>query len=277
MLIELRIRDYAVIHDLRAEFGPGLVALTGETGAGKSIIVGALSLLLGERASSDTVRVGAARARIEAVFDVRQLPDVRRRAEELGVDDPDGLLILRREVAREGRSRAWVNGSPSTAGQVGELGRALVDLHGQHEHQALTGRDAQREILDAFAGAGSVVGEVEDAWRARAALRDEREERAVRLREIEGRRDFLEFQLEELAGAAVEEGEDERLRAELDRLEHLDDLLQGSHGLSELLYAGEDSLSDRLRAARDELAKLARMDAELGGHGTLLDEAYHRL
>ena len=137
MLVELRIRDYAVVEDLTLELGAGLNALTGETGAGKSIIVGALSLLLGERASSDVVRSGAERATVEAVFDVTGLDRVRALADEHGFRMDDGLLILRREVAAEGRNRAWVNGSPATAGIVGELGTALVDLHGQHEHQTL--------------------------------------------------------------------------------------------------------------------------------------------
>ena len=119
MLVELRIRDYAVVEDLTLELGPGLNALTGETGAGKSIIVGALSLLLGERASSDVVRAGAERATVEAVFDVHDVPAVRRLADEHGLRIDDDLLILRREVAAEGRNRAWVCGSPATAGGGG--------------------------------------------------------------------------------------------------------------------------------------------------------------
>ncbi|MEX0837355.1 MAG: AAA family ATPase, partial [Gemmatimonadota bacterium] len=152
MLSELRIRDYAVVDDLTLTLAPGLNVLTGETGAGKSIIVGALSLLLGERASSSVVRTGADRATVEAVFEIADLPAVRDRLEELGFRADDDMLILRREVAAEGRNRAWVNGSPATAGVVGELGTALVDLHGQHEHQTLLRQREQRDILDAFAG-----------------------------------------------------------------------------------------------------------------------------
>ena len=125
MLVELRIRDYAVVEDLTLTLGPGLNALTGETGAGKSIIVGALSLLLGERASSVVVRAGAERATVEAVFDVSGHPDMEARLDGLGFRPEDGHVILRREVAAEGRNRAWVNGSPATAGVVGELGSAL--------------------------------------------------------------------------------------------------------------------------------------------------------
>ncbi len=146
MLIELRIQDYAVIHDLTLELGPGLSALSGETGAGKSIIVGALSLLLGERASSDTVRTGAERAMVEAVFDVSKYPKLSAKVRDLGIEAEDGLLILRREVAAAGRNRAWINESPTTARTVGDLGRSLVDLHGQYEHQTLLRKDTQRSI-----------------------------------------------------------------------------------------------------------------------------------
>ncbi|HEX8392930.1 MAG TPA: AAA family ATPase, partial [Longimicrobium sp.] len=151
MLSELRIRNFALIDRLSVRLGPGLNVLTGETGAGKSIIVGALSLLLGERASADVVRAGEERASVEGVFDVAGRDDVARVLEERGIDpDDDGVLVLKREVAREGRNRAWVNGSPTTAAVLGELGRALVDLHGQHEHQTLLKRDDQRAILDAY-------------------------------------------------------------------------------------------------------------------------------
>ena len=137
MLTQLRVRDYAVLDDVSLELGPGLSALSGETGAGKSLLVDALSLLLGERATAEVVRAGAERAVVEGVFDVSARSDLAPRLAELGIEPEDGALILKREVAAGGRSRAWVNGSPATASLVGELGSALVDLHGQHEHQAL--------------------------------------------------------------------------------------------------------------------------------------------
>ena len=159
MLSELRIRNFALIDRLTVRLGPGLNVLTGETGAGKSIIVGALSLLLGERASADVVRAGEDRASVEGVFDVAGRDDVARILDERGIDpDEDGLLVLKREVAVEGRNRAWINGSPTTAAVLGELGRALVDLHGQHEHQTLLRRDEQRAILDAYAADALLAG-----------------------------------------------------------------------------------------------------------------------
>ncbi len=165
MLIELRVRDYAVIDDLSLELKPGLNVLSGETGAGKSIIVGALSLLVGERASSLAVRKGAQKAVVEAAFDVSEMPGMEDRLAELGFPSEDGLLLLRREVASEGRNRAWVNGSPATASAVGELGGRLVDIHGQHEHQSLLRPKAQRDILDVFGGAAEVAEQSPDSPR----------------------------------------------------------------------------------------------------------------
>jgi DNA repair protein RecN (Recombination protein N) len=275
MLVELRIRDYAVVEDLTLTLGPGLNALTGETGAGKSIIVGALSLLLGERASSDVVRAGAERATIEAVFDVEALPTVRALADEHGFRIDDGLLILRREVAAEGRNRAWVGGSPATAGIVGDLGGALVDLHGQHEHQTLLRQRDQRGILDAFGGATELAADIAERYARLQGLRGELEEREERRREVESRADFLRFQLEEIDDARLAPGEDDALEAEAGRHEHSEELVRGATELHALLYEADDSVVDRVTEARRILARLAEFDAELAPDVERLTEAFH--
>ncbi|MEJ2202979.1 MAG: DNA repair protein RecN [Gemmatimonadota bacterium] len=275
MLIELHIRDYAVVEELTLELGPGLSVLTGETGAGKSIIVGALSLVLGERASSSVVRVGAERASVEAVFDVSGSPDLLSRLDDLGYASGDGHLILRREVAAEGRNRAWVNSAPATAGLVGELGSSLVDLHGQHEHQTLLRGTEQRRILDAYAGAGEVAERVR---RAHARVHDivsELGAREARVREIEGQADFLRFQLGEIEAAKPHAGEDEELEAELRRREHAEDLAQGTTELHEKLYAADTSLADGISEARSTLARLVRFDPALDDVFPMLEDAYH--
>ncbi|MDZ7779626.1 MAG: DNA repair protein RecN [Gemmatimonadota bacterium] len=275
MLSELRIRDYAVVDDLTLSLAPGLNVLTGETGAGKSIIVGALSLLLGERASSSVVRTGAARATVEAVFEVAELPAVAERLDALGFRAEDDVLILRREVASEGRNRAWVNGSPATASVVGELGSALVDLHGQHEHQTLLRPREQRDILDAFAGAEGDAEQVETLYRELQELRGELEAREDRRRDVESRADFLRFQLQEIDDAALSPGEDEELEAEVARHEHAEELVRGADAASQTLYAGDDAVSDRIAEVRHTIRDLARFDPELAQHADALDEAYH--
>lgn len=277
MLIELRIRDYAVIDELQLELGPGLTVLTGETGAGKSIVVGALSLLLGERASSDVVRDGASRARVEAVFEVEGRPEVHEVLAAAGFEAPDGLVILVREVAAEGRNRAWVNGSPATAGVVGALGRLLVDLHGQHEHQTLLRADEQRWILDAFSEASAVAARVRTLHQEVLGIRSGLEALDARTRELEARSDFLRFQWGEIHDAAPEPGEDARLEEELRRLEHGEDLLQGAQRVSEGLYEGDDAVSDRLAGLRDLLRSLARVDPALGDDAAALEQAYHEV
>ena len=275
MLSELRIRDYAVVDDLTLSLGAGLNVLTGETGAGKSIIVGALSLLLGERASSSVVRAGADRATVEAVFDIAALPEVRSRLDDLGFRTDDDLLILRREVAAEGRNRAWVNGSPATAGVVGELGSALVDLHGQHEHQTLLRPREQRTILDAFAGATEDARGVAEAHAKLMTLTAEMEARQARRRDVESRADFLRFQLSEIDEADLSPGEDEALEEEVGRHEHAEELVRGSSAAAEGLYAGDDSVSDRIADLRQMLRDLARFDNSLTRHAESLDDAYH--
>lgn len=277
MLIELRIRDFAVIDDLRLELGPGLNVLTGETGAGKSIIVGALSLLLGERASSDDVRVGAERAVIEGVFDLQGRDDVLQQLSDLGFDTDDHLLILRREVQAEGRNRAWINGSPATAGSVGVVGTCMVDLHGQHEHQTLLRPAAQRDILDAWAGCREQAAEVRAlfaAWREAEQALDKRRTRA---HEVAAQEDFLRFQLNEIASARIDPDEEGELNARARRLEHARELGQGADALHEVLYGGDESLADHLSAALDRLRGLVRLDAELGAPLELLESAYHQV
>jgi DNA repair protein RecN (Recombination protein N) len=241
VLIELRIRNLAVIEDLALELGPGLNALTGETGAGKSIIVGALSLLLGERASSEAVRSGETRASVEAVFDISANPEIRTRLEELGFDAADETLVLRREVQAEGRNRAWINGSPATAGVVGDFGRALVDLHGQHEHQTLLRAPEQRAILDAYARAIDLAHTVSESHAHAAELRTRLSEREARTRELKERADFLREQLEEIRAAKLKAGDDQKVAEELERLDHAEELshdTEGPHASSRTSPAG---------------------------------------
>jgi len=212
---------------------------------------------------------------VEAVFDLEGLPALRERVEELGFRLDDGLLILRREVAAAGRNRAWVGGSPATAGVVGELGSALVDLHGQHEHQTLLRPRDQRSILDAYGGSLDLAREVAHRYTHLQSLRTELEIREERRREVESRADYLRFQLHEIDEASLEPGEDETLEAEAGRHEHAEELAHGAEALHHLLYEGEDSVSDRLTEARRALSRLADFDPSLRTELARLDEAFH--
>jgi DNA repair protein RecN (Recombination protein N) len=182
MLTELRIRNLAVIESVTLPIAPGFNVLSGETGAGKSIIVGALGLLLGERGSAEIVRSGADRATVEGIFDAGGQPEVQAALDERGIAPEDGVLLLRREVSAAGKSRAWINDTSVTTGALASLGRLLVNLHGQHESQALLREDAQREALDALAGATDVASAVRTAHA-------ELDEARAAIAELERRRD----------------------------------------------------------------------------------------
>ncbi len=277
MLRELRIRNFAVIDEVRLEVEPGLTVLSGETGAGKSIVVEALSLLLGERASSDLVRQGEERALVEGSFDLASRPELIERCVDAGLEVEDDWLIVRRELQRAGRNRVWVNGSAATAGLIRELGAALVDLHGQHEHQALLGRTAQRRILDAYAGADDLAQQVETSFRQLASLRAHIELVRRRAAEALERSDYLRFKAEEIAAANLQSGEEERLTAEARRLANSEELLTLASTLHESAYEGEGSLVDQLGALRKMLDDLASIDPETRSFAELYQAAVHAL
>ncbi len=277
MLVELRIRDFAVVEDLTLQLGPGLNVLTGETGAGKSIIVDALSLLLGERASSDDVRSGRDRALVEAVFDLANFPDLVQRLDDLGLPADDDHLILRREVQAHGRNRAWVNGSPATATVVGELGSRLVDLHGQHEHQTLLDRNAQRVFLDAYAGSGAVVAEVKLAHTTWAASRQKLETHRERVRELERQADFLRFQHAEIRDAELDLDEEAELERDARRLEHARELGEDAQKLAWGLTGGDEPVLDRIAELRGLARRLAELDESTADLLGALENAWQTL
>jgi DNA repair protein RecN (Recombination protein N) len=277
MLTELRIRDFAVIDRLAVRLAPGLNVLTGETGAGKSIIVGALSLLLGERASSEVVRTGATRAEVEGVFDVVGNDAVLELLAGHGVEPEDGLLILRREVSAAGRGRVWINGVAATVAQLGEIGDHLVDLHGQHEHQSLLQPRQQRALLDAYAGATALAVEVRTSH---DRLRDARARLAQlesRVRETEQRADFLRFQLEEIDRARVRPGEEEELEVDARRLEHASELAGLASTLHAELYAGEQAIGARLVEVKRAVEQIARIDPALQPWQEVVENALYSL
>jgi DNA repair protein RecN (Recombination protein N) len=276
VLTELRVRDLAVIADATLRLEPGLNVLTGETGAGKSMLVDALALLLGERASGDRVRPGADRAIIEAAFDVREPARavLSRAAREAGIDLDDGRLVVRRELRIEGANRAWANGSPTTVATLAELGALLVDLHGQHEAQSLLRAAQQRELLDAFAGAEPEREAVRSAFAAARAAREAEETLAARRAEVERRADYLRHVAQEIHAAALQPGEDEALAAEAKRLGAGEDLVRLSQALGDALDLEDGGALHGLGAADRILSQLERLDPTVSRWRDLLDGAY---
>jgi DNA repair protein RecN (Recombination protein N) len=277
MLSELRIRNFALIDRLTVQLGPGLNVLTGETGAGKSIIVGALSLLLGERASADVVRAGEDRASIEGVFEVDGREDLAALLDERGLEAEDGLLVLKREVAAGGRSRAWVNGATTTAGVLAELGRLLVDLHGQHEHQTLLKRDEQRAILDAYASNSALLARVSAAHATLTALKRQAAELEARRRDALQRADFLRFQAEEIERASLRPGEEEEMEDEARRLSHSEELTALSASLYDAVAGSGRAVVGTLGGLSRTIDRLIGIDPSQAELRELYDAAYYAL
>ena len=276
MLAELRVRDLATIADVTLQLGPGLNVLTGETGAGKSMLVDALALLLGERAASGGVRPGAAKSVVEGAFEGIDA-GTRRRIEELGLDVEEGRVVVRREVSAEGRSRAWVNGSPTTASVLAELGALLVDLHGQHETQSLLHAEAQRDILDAFAHAEAERGAVAEAHAAVASLRAEESSLGARRDEVRRRADYLRHVVDEIAAARIKPGEDEKLQVEARRLSQAGALIEQAQRIVDALEGDSGNALGALGLAGRALGSLEKVDPTTTDWRELLDGAYANL
>ncbi|MEK7475248.1 MAG: DNA repair protein RecN [Candidatus Coatesbacteria bacterium] len=261
MLKELRIRNLAIIEDVNLEFEPGLTVLTGETGAGKSILVDGLSLVLGERADRDQVRAGAAEARIEAVFDLEGQMEVHRLLAELELPDEEPDLILRRVITAAGKTRCSVNGSPVPLSHLKRIGDLLADLHGQHEHQLLLDPTQHLFFVDAFGGLLPAREGVRRAWAAWQAARVELDAARAALRGRSERLDLLVFQVDELEQAKLEPGEADRLAAERSRLAN-------AQKLTEALTRAHDSLladggaGESLGVAINALRAVADFDTE---------------
>ncbi len=270
MLTELRVRDLAVIADVTLPFQPGLNVLTGETGAGKSMVVDALALLLGERASADVVRPGAEKTIVEGAFEF--VAAVHRHLlppfAALGIELEEGRLVLKREVLREGKSRAWVNGSPTTIGVLAEIGALLVDLHGQHETQSLLRPDAQRDMLDAYGDADVERVAVRDAHLRLKELETREAELTTRQEDVRRKADYLRHVLQEIERAKPKLGEDEALDVEAKRLAHAEELGRLARELEETVDAAG------LTQAQKILASLLRVDPSLGKWQELLDSAF---
>lgn len=282
MLLELRIREFAVVESAAIEFGPGLNVLTGETGAGKSIIVDALTAALGARTTSEVIRTGAAAARVEARFAVPHRGPAGEWLAAQGLDEVagdgrgpgDGEFVVAREIAPEGRSRAWINGRPATAGMLRELGDLLIEVAGQHEGQRLLRPQAHLDLLDAFGGEAveALRAEVGDLVRRRSALRAEQKALAEgerdRLRQIE----MLRHQVDEIEAARPQPGEEEELSTRRARLANAERLATAASAAYASLYEADGQAAvDRIGQARSALREAAGLDPALAALATRIE------
>jgi DNA repair protein RecN (Recombination protein N) len=273
MLTELRIRNFAIIEGVTLTLSQGFNVLSGETGAGKSIIVGALGLLLGEKGSADVVRTGAERASVEGVFDAGTAPEVLQLLDERGIDVENGLVVLRREIVAAGKGRAWINDSAVSTASLAEVGRLLVNLHGQHEAQTLLSPDVQRGVVDAYAGALSSAQRVREAYLLLTAIRNEIDALTSR-RELAARRsDYLRHVVQEIDQATLVPGEEARIDEEARRLAHVEDLRAHVTQIRTALDDGDQAALGQLATARKSLAISVRLDPSLSNAQEVLEAA----
>jgi DNA repair protein RecN (Recombination protein N) len=277
MLVHLSIRDFAIVDRLELEFRPGFTALTGETGAGKSILIDALSLALGDRAGSEQVLSGAERADVTAEFAIEALPDLGRWLGEQALEGDPNRLLLRRVVDRSGRSRGFVNGHAATINQLREAGERLVDIHGQHAHQSLLKAEVQRVILDAHAGITPLAQEAAAAhreWQRLCRARLDHETHAA-ARNVE--REQLGWQIEELSRLALAPGEWETIQSEHGRLAHAAGLIEGARDAIDLLSESESAALGALSGVLSRLRPLTEYDAALREPVALLESGEAQL
>jgi len=273
MLRALGIRDFVIVEHVELETGGGFTVLSGETGAGKSILVDAIELLVGGRGDAALVREGAERAELSAEFDSTGNDVLKRFISDAGLEGDPDTVILRRSVDRAGRSRCFVNGHAATLAQLREAGELLVDIHGQHEHQSLLRAAAQRELLDAHAGARDIARACADAWRdwrRLDALAAEAEEQFAR-RQAE--RAELEEKVAELKKIGLKEGEWDGLAAQHQRLAHGSSLLAGAQSSLESLSEADGACLPQLSAVASRLRALSAHDTQLKGVVEMLESA----
>jgi DNA repair protein RecN (Recombination protein N) len=268
MLKELNIKNFAIIENLRVEFTPGLCVFTGETGAGKSIVVDALNLVLGERASADLIRTGADEAVVEAAFelDARGMKDAAVLLGGQGIEVTDGEdLIVRRVLSSSGKNKIYINGSLANLNTLAALGAGLADIHGQHEHQSLLSLDRQLELLDSFGGLEGLREEVGGIYRKLMDVRKDYAELEAGERDRAQREDMLRFQKNEIEASLLEPGEDAELAAEQKVLANSEKLAGLAAMADEALYSADGSAMENLKKVIDGLVVVTEFDSRLAG------------
>ncbi|PRC91093.1 DNA repair protein RecN [Solimicrobium silvestre] len=261
MLRTLTIRDFVIVEHIELEFSAGFSVLTGETGAGKSILIDALSLTLGGRGDASMVREGANKADICAEFSSNKVCDAWLSEQELAMDE--GMILLRRVIDNAGRSKAFINGVSATAAQLRELGALLVDIHGQHAHQSLLQNDTQRQLLDNHAQLTTQVHEVGGLYKNWNALRQQRTQFEANAKQVLLERERLEWQVSELDKLRTQADEWQEITNEHSRLAHAASLIEGAQYALNAISESEDPILSQIAAINQKLAKLTEYDEDL--------------
>lgn len=261
MLRSLSIRDYTLIDRLEIAFENGLNIITGETGAGKSILVGALKLILGERASTDVIRTGANKAILEGVFDAPNAPKIRQMLLDNGYEYEE-TLFLRREITNS-YSRGFINDSPATMQMMRQVAESVIDLHGQHEHQSLLHTETHIEVLDNYAGLGELRLAYQTLYREMDNAVKERRQLITKEKDLKQKQQLYAYQIKEIDEISPKIDEEEALEEELKLLENAEKRFAGTGELIQMLYEAEEAVYDRLVLARNTFSELASMDKRL--------------
>ncbi len=259
MLKSLLIKDYALIENVEVEFGKGLNIITGETGAGKSIIIDAMGLLLGERASTEVVRKGSDKSIVEGIFEMSGNNKVRRLLEENDIES-NSELIVRREVSLKGTNRCFLNDTPVTLNLIKEVGDLLVDLHGQHEHQSLLKQETHIDMLDEFGNLDSLLEDYSITFEKLSKLQKEYRELTAKENLLKEKRELYGFQIKEIDAVSPMKDEEVKLEEELKILENSEKLLTLTNEIYSDIYDSEDSVRDRLSNVRNKISELVKID-----------------
>lgn len=273
MLLGLNLRNFTVIDEIAVSFGPGLNIITGETGAGKSVIVDAINVILGDTVSPEYIKTGREESHLEALFDISGNAPLRDRLESLGFSVTGGELLIKRIIYRKGRSRAFINGGIATIPILEQASEGIIDIFSQHEHQSLLKPDNHIRVLDEFGGHGELVSGQRELYGRYREVQREIEKLTASQKGLYDKEDFLKFQSAEIDDALLREGEDEELGDEKKRLLNSERLLTAARGAYETLYENEPSLLGSLSRLSSDIKDAARIDPALRQAGESLENA----
>lgn len=273
MLLGLNLRNFTVIDEIAVSFGPGLNIITGETGAGKSVIVDAVNVILGDRVSPEYIKTGREEAHLEALFDISDKPALRKRLDALGFDVSGGELLIKRIIYRKGRSRALINGGIATIPVLEQASEGIIDIFSQHEHQSLLRAENHVRVLDEYGGHGGLAEAQRALYSRFREVTREIEKLNADQRNLYDKEDFLKFQSAEIDDALLREGEDEELEEEKKRLVNHERLLAAASGAYEALYENEPSLLGTLSRLSSDLKDAGGIDPSLKEAGDSIENA----